>query len=182
MVRRIGELIGRGIDRVRPSKPLWKKRPKVIDAELIDPSVHQTVTVEVETCRDRARAWVHAYAAGGAAFAFVPIPVPGSTTAGLVMLEGTMVHAIGKIYGVEMTAKDAAAMVAGLEVAGGALKTVAREASLLVPVIGWLIRGTIAAASIEAIGNAVIAMFERRAPGRLVSSAPTPTQAIVKTS
>ncbi|GAC1351734.1 MAG: hypothetical protein NVSMB1_07630 [Polyangiales bacterium] len=133
--------------------------------------------IEVATvrCRERARQWVHAYAAGGAAFAFVPIPVPGSTTAGLIALETTMVHAIGRIYGIDITARDAAAMVAGLEVAGGALKTVAREATLFLPVIGWIIRGTIAAAGIEAIGNAVIALFERRHPGRYCASAPRVT-------
>ena len=127
--------------------------------------------VEVEVsgpdyCRERARAWVHAYAAGGAAFAFVPIPVPGSTTAGLIALEATMVHAISRIYGQHLDLKDAAAMVSGLQVAGGALKTVAREAVGYIPGVGWLIRGAIAAAAIEAIGNTVVQMFERRHPGR----------------
>jgi uncharacterized protein (DUF697 family) len=119
-----------------------------------------------ELCRERARAWVHAYAAGGAAFAFVPIPVPGSTTAGLIALESTMVHAIGRVYGQSLDVKDAAAMVSGLQVAGGALKTVAREAVGYIPGVGWLIRGAIAAVAIEAIGNAVITIFERRYPDR----------------
>jgi uncharacterized protein (DUF697 family) len=119
-----------------------------------------------EYCRERARAWVHTYAAGGAAFAFVPIPVPGSTTAGLIALEATMVHAISRIYGQSLDVKDAAAIVSGLQVAGGALKTVAREAVGYIPGVGWIIRGAIAAAAIEAIGNAVIGMFERRHPDR----------------
>ena len=119
-----------------------------------------------ELCRERARMWVHAYAVGGAAYAFVPIPVPGSTTAGLVALEATMVHAIGRIYGVSLDVKDAAAIVAGLEVAGSALKTIAREAVGWVPGVGWVVRGAIAAGTIEAIGNAVIAMFERRFPDK----------------
>lgn len=122
-----------------------------------------------ELCRERARAWVHAYAAGGAALSFVPIPVPGSTTAGLVALETTMVHAIARIYGQSMDVKDAAALVTGLEVAGTALKTVARELVGYVPGIGWVVRGAMAAAAIEAIGNTVIGMFERRHPGRVVS-------------
>ncbi|MBI2389087.1 MAG: hypothetical protein HYV09_05670 [Deltaproteobacteria bacterium] len=120
-----------------------------------------------ELCRERARVWVHAYAVGGAAFAFVPIPVPGSTTAGLVALETTMVHAIARIYGQSMDVKDAAALVTGLEVAGTALKTVARELVGYVPGVGWVVRGAMAAAAIEAIGNAVIGMFERRYPGRV---------------
>lgn len=120
-----------------------------------------------ELCRERARAWVHAYAIGGAAYAFVPIPVPGSTTAGLVALETTMIHAIGRIYGVDLAVKDAAAIVTGLEVAGGALKTVARELAVLVPGVGWVARGVVAAGSIEAIGNAVIQLFEKRYPDRV---------------
>jgi uncharacterized protein (DUF697 family) len=123
-----------------------------------------------ELCRTRARTWVHGYAAGGAAFAFVPIPIPGSTTAGLIALETTMVHAIGRIYGQSLDVKDAAAMVTGLQVAGGALKTVAREAVGYLPGVGWLIRGAIAAAAIEAMGNAVIAIFERRYPDRLCAA------------
>lgn len=122
-----------------------------------------------EYCRERARAWVHAYAAGGAAYAVVPIPVPGSTTAGLVALETTMVHAISRIYGQDLDMKDAAALVSGLQVAGGALKTIAREAVGYIPGVGWLVRGAIAAAAIEAIGNTVIQMFERRNPDRRCS-------------
>ena len=132
----------------------------------------KSAAIEVATilCRDRARTWVHAYAAGGAAYSFVPLPIPGSTTAGLVAIEATMVHAIGRIYGVEVSARDAAMWVAGLEVAGGALRVLAREAALLVPLIGWLVRGSIAAASIEAIGNTVVTIFEKRYPGRFCAS------------
>jgi len=126
-----------------------------------------TAALGPELCSHRARAWVHAYAVGGAAYAFVPIPVPGSTTAGLVALEVTMVHAIGRIYGQAMDMKDAAALVTGLEVAGTALKTVAREVVGFIPGVGWLVRGVIAATAIEALGNAVIGMFERRHPEKL---------------
>ena len=35
-----------------------------------------------------------------------------------------------------------------------------------IPGVGWLIRGAIAAAAIEAIGNTVVQMFERRHPDR----------------
>jgi uncharacterized protein (DUF697 family) len=134
--------------------------------KLQGPGPMQVEVVSPDYCRERARAWVHAYAAGGAAFAFIPIPMPGSTTAGLIALEATMVHAISRIYGQHLDMKDAAAMVTGLQVAGGALKTVAREAVGYIPGVGWLIRGAIAAAAIEAIGNTVVQMFERRHPDR----------------
>jgi uncharacterized protein (DUF697 family) len=145
------------------------KRPSLPKTSAMETTDAGSIEVEVvgpELCRDRARSWVHAYAAGGAVFAFVPIPVPGSTTAGLVALETTMIHAISRIYGQHLDMKDAAAMVTGLQVAGGALKTVAREAVGFIPGIGWVIRGAIAAAAIEAIGNTVIGMFERRFPHR----------------
>ncbi|MEO7094245.1 MAG: hypothetical protein ABI175_13400, partial [Polyangiales bacterium] len=162
-VQKIGRVLKRGVELVRPKKPF-------------------ALTKVGEPCRDRARTWVHSYAAGGAAFAFVPLPVPGSTTAGLVALEATMVHAIARIYGVDMPAKDIAALVAGLEVAGGALKIVAREACVLVPGVGWLFRAGIAAASIEAIGHSVISMFERRHPGRLTNDAVTVSTSMATTS
>lgn len=149
-MQKLGRVLRKGVDLVRPRRRF-------------------SLTRVGEPCRERARTWVHGYAVGGAAFAFVPIPVPGSTTAGLVALEATMVHAIGRIYGVEMPARDVAALVAGLEVAGGALKVVAREAAILVPAVGWLFRAGIAAASIEAIGHSVISIFERRYPGRLTN-------------
>jgi uncharacterized protein (DUF697 family) len=129
-------------------------------------SVGSVSTTVGARCQDRARKWVHGYAAGGAAYAIVPIPIPGSTTAGLVALEATMVHAIGRIYGEEMSARDAAALVAGLEVTGGALKTLSREAVGWIPGVGLVVRAAIAAAAIEAIGNGVIVMFEKRHPGR----------------
>lgn len=59
-----------------------------------------------------------------------------------------------------------------LQVAGGALKAIAREAVGYIPGVGWLIRGAIAAAAIEAIGNAVIGIFERRYPDRACSALP----------
>ena len=154
---KIGEWMQRRVEAIRPRR---RHSPTAPGAQ-------------VETCRGRARSWVHAYAAGGAAFSFVPLPLPGSTTAGLVALEATMVHAIGKIYGQELSIKDAAAIVAGLEVSGGALKAIAREASVLVPAVGWLVRGAIAGVAIEAFGNALIALFERRHPGRLCASMAT---------
>jgi uncharacterized protein (DUF697 family) len=111
---------------------------------------------------DRARNWVHAYAVGGAAFALVPIPIPGSTTAGLVTIEATMIHAIARIYDQELHPRDAAAIATGLEVAGGALKTVARSAVTRIPGIGGVIRATLALLTIEAIGRTMIAVMEKK--------------------
>jgi uncharacterized protein (DUF697 family) len=105
---------------------------------------------------------VHAYAIGGAAFALVPIPIPGSTTAGLVTIEATMIHSIARIFDFELHARDAAAIAGGLEVAGGALKTIARSAVMMLPGIGTFLRATLAALTIEAIGHTMIAVMEKR--------------------
>jgi len=117
---------------------------------------------DVDPVSDRARAWVHAYAAGGAALSIVPIPMPGATTAGLVGLEATMIHELARMYGHRIEARDAAAIAGGLEIAGGALKTIARSAALALPVIGGFIRATIAVLTIEAIGQTLIGVLERR--------------------
>ena len=111
---------------------------------------------------DRARNWVHAYAVGGAAFALVPLPIPGSTTAGLVTIEATMIHSIARIYDYDVHPRDAAAIASGLELGGGALKVIARSAVMRIPAIGNLIRATLAALTIEAIGHTMIAVLERR--------------------
>jgi hypothetical protein len=60
-------------------------------------------------------------------------------------------------------------IVAGLEVSGGALRTLARELATYLPVVGWAVRSVVAAGAIEAIGNTVISIFERRHPERMCS-------------
>jgi uncharacterized protein (DUF697 family) len=111
---------------------------------------------------DRARNWVHAYAVGGAALSLVPLPIPGSTTAGLVTIEATMVHTIARIYDHAIDPRDAAALATGLELGGGVLNTIARSAVARLPGIGGLVRATLAALTIEAIGQTMIAVMEKR--------------------
>lgn len=117
------------------------------------------------TCREEALRWVHRYAAGGAIFAAIPLPVPTSPI--LTALETHLFGAIGNIYGESVSAPATAAVGGTFTVVGTGLKFVATQAIGYVPVIGPLIRGGIAAVAIEAIGQAVVAHYERKFPGKV---------------
>ena len=111
-----------------------------------------------------ARKWVHRYAAGGAALAAIPIPV--SHTASLAALETYMMNVIGEIYCDPPGGGFTAAAGGTFAVGGQALKQLAMTASCYVPVLGIPIRMGIAAATIEALGHAIIAHYESKHPGR----------------
>ena len=101
-------------------------------------------------CREKARSLVHTYAAGGCAWAVLPIPIATST--GLCALETHMIYWIGRVYA---------------ELASVGLKTVALNAANFLPVIGWAIKGAIAATTIEGLGEVIIRHFETRHPGKV---------------
>jgi len=117
------------------------------------------------SCREKARSLVHTYAAAGAAWAVLPIPIATST--GLCALETHMIYWIGRVYGEELGKGDIFMLGSGLEIASVGLKTVAINAANFVPVIGWGIKGAIAATTIEGLGELIIRHFETRHPGRL---------------
>lgn len=116
------------------------------------------------TCREEAERWVHRYAAGGAVFAAAPIP---GTAPILAALETHLVSMIGNIYGESLNAPVTAAAGGTFAAMGTGLKAAAGWAVGLVPVVGPVIRASIAAAAIEAIGQAAIAYFERKYPGKV---------------
>jgi uncharacterized protein (DUF697 family) len=125
------------------------------------------------TCKEEARRWVHRYAIGGAAFAAIPLPF--STSAGLATLETHLATMIAQIYGEPATAFATAAASGALGVLGQGLKYAACQAACLVPGFGIPIRMTIAGATIESLGNAVIAHFERKYPGKEFETATPPS-------
>lgn len=116
------------------------------------------------TCREEAQRWVHRYAAGGALFAAAPIP---ATAPILAALETHMVSMISTIYGETLNAPATAATGGTIAAMGTGLKAAAGWAVGMVPVVGPVIRASIAAATIETIGQATIAYFERRHPGKV---------------
>src|SRR5450755_1261192 len=117
------------------------------------------------SCREKARSLVHTYAAAGATWAVLPIPIATST--GLCALETHMIYWIGRVYGEELGKGDIFMLGSGLEIASVGLKTVAINAANFVPIIGWGIKGAIAATTIEGLGELIIRHFETRHPGRL---------------
>jgi uncharacterized protein (DUF697 family) len=116
------------------------------------------------TCRQEALRWVHLYAAGGAAFAALPLPI--STSAGLATLETHLATVIAGIYGEAATAFTTTVAGGAFGVMGQGLKYAACQASCFLPVLGIPIRMTIAGATIESLGQAIVAHFERKHPGR----------------
>jgi uncharacterized protein (DUF697 family) len=123
-------------------------------------------------CYDKAKEWVHTYAVGGAAFAALPIPVPGLTSGGLVAAETHMVYWIARIYGEELSLKEIAIVLSGLELAGIGLKTLAMEVCNFIPIAGWIAKSAIAGSAIEAIGHLIIKHFEDKYPGKEYSVDP----------
>jgi uncharacterized protein (DUF697 family) len=127
----------------------------------------ETPVVKVVLCRDKARSVVHKYALAGTAFAAIPIPV--ATSPGLTALETHLIYWIGRIYDDAPTHAETLVLASGLELASMGLRTVAREAAGLVPVVGWGIKAVIAGAAIEALGAAIIKHFEDKHPGKTVT-------------
>ncbi|MFO0546892.1 MAG: hypothetical protein U0271_00825 [Polyangiaceae bacterium] len=117
------------------------------------------------TCKEEAERWVHLYAAGGVVFASVPLPF--STAPILATLETHLMTMIGSIYGEPMGAAATAAAGGTFHVLGSGLKFAVAKATTYVPIVGPLIRGLTAAATIEAIGQGIIAHYERKYPGKL---------------
>lgn len=118
-------------------------------------------------CRDKARGLVHKYAAGGAAWAMLPLPIP--TSPALTALEAHMIYWIARLYGEAPSHTDTIIMAAGLEVGSNGLKYAATYLVGFVPVIGWGIKGAIAGAAIEGMGQLIIKHFEAKYPNKLVA-------------
>lgn len=116
------------------------------------------------TCKEEAVRWVHRYAAGGAAFASIPMPF--STSAGLAALETHMAGMIAEIYGDTGATFATAAAGGAFAALGQGLKYVAVRATTFVPVLGIPIRMAIAAGTIESLGHAIVAHYERKHPGK----------------
>jgi uncharacterized protein (DUF697 family) len=107
-------------------------------------------------------------AACGAGIAFAP--VPGIGTAGLVTAEVALIYSIGKIYGVDLSRTDVAIIASTLGIGSAALRVPVVEICNYFPFIGWAVKATIAAITIESVGAAAIAYFEQKYPGKIFSA------------
>ena len=118
-------------------------------------------------CRDRARTLVHKYAVFGTVWALLPVPM--ATSAGLALLETHLIYWVARIYGEHPTKTDIVVTATGLELASVALKTVAIEGAMLVPVVGLGIKASIAGTVVEALGHAVVRHYEGKYPEKLAA-------------
>lgn len=115
------------------------------------------------TCKEEALRWVHRYAVGGSVFAAIPLPF--STSAGLATLEMHLATVIAGIYGEPPSGFATAAAGGALAAAGQGLKFIACKGSLLFPLLGIPIRMAIAGGTVESLGRAIVAHYERKHPG-----------------
>jgi uncharacterized protein (DUF697 family) len=116
------------------------------------------------TCREEAFRWVHLYAAGGALFAAAPLPLSSAPI--LTALETHMTRVISDIYGAPFSDAATAAVGGTYAVLGTGLKAAVAQAIRRVPVVGPVVRSITAAATIEAIGFAIVQHFERKFPNK----------------
>ena len=116
------------------------------------------------TCKQEDLRWVHLYAAGGALFAAAPLPIP--TAPLLATLETHMLGVISGIYDAPVSEVTQVALGGTFGIMGTGLKLVVGRAVRVVPVIGPVIRAATAAATIEAIGHAIVEHFERKLPNK----------------
>jgi uncharacterized protein (DUF697 family) len=124
-------------------------------------------TAKGRLCRDDAKRVVHKYAVLGTVWALLPVPM--ATSAGLALLETHLIYWVARIYGEHPTRRDIVMTAAGLELASVALKTVAVEGAMLVPVVGLGIKASIAGTVVEAIGHAVVQHYEGKYPERVAA-------------
>ncbi|RYZ15798.1 MAG: hypothetical protein EOO70_05995 [Myxococcaceae bacterium] len=87
---------------------------------------------------------------------------PGSTSAALLVIEGTMCYQIGRIYkGDAFSPGDSVAVAGVVGLAAVAGKIAALEALNLIPLAGWAVKAPVAGAVIKGLGEAIIFHFER---------------------
>lgn len=110
--------------------------------------------------REHCRSLVFKYAAGSGAGALLPIP---GTSIAVTAAEVKLVIDIARAYGENLGDTDALKVLALSGAKNIGVKAVG-EAAAFLPVVGWLARPALFAASVKAVGDAVIKHFEARHP------------------
>lgn len=143
-------------------KPAEKVPEKPAEAQAEKPPERRPVL-----CRVKARSITRKYAAFGTAISALPLP-PG-TSAALAALETHLIYYVGKVYGEDLTHAETMIVASTLNVAGMALRTLAREGVGLIPVAGWGVRAVIAGSGIMGIGELAIRHFEMKYPDKMTT-------------
>ena len=78
----------------------------------------------------------------------------------LTLVEAKLVTDISKSYGYALKPEQIALVVSGLLAGSMLIRIGVTEMLTFVPTIGWMIKGTVAAGAIKALGSAAIKYFE----------------------
>ncbi len=138
-----------------------------VPAPAATPSPPALATKPPILCRVKARAITRKYAAFGTAFSALPLP-PG-TSAALAALETHLIYYVAKVYGEDLSHAETMIVASTLNVAGVALRTLAREGVGLIPVVGWGVRAVIAGSGIMGVGELAIRHFEMKYPDKMTT-------------
>ncbi len=109
--------------------------------------------------KDNCQIIIHGAAVAAAGVGFVP--VPGGDIGPLCAIQGGMVIALARVFGISIT-KDGAIKMAESFMLGAMGKFIASELVKLIPVLGSLISGTVAASLTEAFGWETAEEFDKQ--------------------
>ena len=108
-----------------------------------------------------AKKLVSNYTAGCVATALATGPIPGTSVL-LTALEAKMVYDIAQIFGFSPSLQEAGVTAGSLVAISGGLKHLAIEASTFIPIVGWLVKPSIAGTACKAFGGIAIQHFVNR--------------------
>ena len=86
-------------------------------------------------------------------------PIPGADMPVLLAMQTKMVRDIGRHFGHNMSLADSSTMAAGLGAGGLLARGLARQLIKLLPGLGWLISGAVAAAGTRTFGRVALDYF-----------------------
>ena len=116
----------------------------------------------LETCQKQARERTLWFAGGGALGSAAVAQIPGVASAGLPVLETKLIIDIAQVYGYSMDTKQALTIGSGMIVSGMVVKMGVLELVGMIPGLGNLIKGGVAAGFIVGLGEAASKFFAKR--------------------
>jgi uncharacterized protein (DUF697 family) len=148
-------------------KPPENPAPPAGDAASTPEAAPKPIEKPQVLCRVKARGITRKYAAFGTAISALPLP-PG-TSAALAALETHLIYYVAKVYGEDLSHAETMIVASTLNVAGMALRTLAREGVGLIPVVGWGVRAVVAGSGIMGVGELAIRHFEMKYPNKMTA-------------
>lgn len=116
----------------------------------------------MEICHKQAREKTLWFAGGGALGSAAVAQVPGLASAGLPVLETKLIIDIAQVYGYSIDTKQALTIGSGMIVSGMVVKMGVLELVGMIPGLGNLIKGGVAAGFVVGLGEAASKFFAKR--------------------